>query len=163
MSVAAVTIATSKVKPGPNILEPHVTNYYVTSNCLNKISEAKIRVNNSAIVEANYPAKTLQDNNGQNYETRSFEDFGFQYYNVPVGEDLIGKFELSGRDCLIKNKEFLINEQYDKAAKEYWFYRPGYFTKTTYHCYHNNVYQCAINLEELPAVDFKTIISDGSL
>lgn len=161
--ISTVTIATSKSKPNHFNLGHHITNYYVTSSCPDKIAEAKIRVDNTEIIDASFAPKQMQDSDGHNYETRSFESFGFQYYNVKVGEDLIGKFELTGKDCLVKDKEFFINEQYSSQDSDYWFFRPGYFTKTNYFCYHNNTYQCTINLEELPAGEFKTVVSEGSL
>jgi hypothetical protein len=154
-----ITVATSKVKQGQVLdkFPDRITNYSVESTCPGSITEAKIRVNRAEIVDGSFPADHYPDDSAAALGHRSFEKFGFQYYYVNIGTDVHGNFELTGKDCNVKGRESMVNENYDTTMSSYWFYKTGFFTKTTYDCYDHNNYKCSIVFEELPAGEFSEI------
>lgn len=151
------TMATSK-KTDRVPVSNQITNYAVDSSCAGSISQSKIRVNRSKIVEASFPVEFYADGSDTSEGGhRSFEKLGFQYYSLNIGADSIGKFELTGRDCFVKGQEFATNDSYDPDLGNYWFNKAGFFTKTTYECFDHNQYLCTVSFEELPAGEFSEI------
>jgi hypothetical protein len=151
-----VTLATSK-KPDHTPIPDRITNYAVESSCPGSISDAIIRVNSNKIIDASYPSETSANGTDVSPGFRSFKDFGFNYNYLNIGVDSRGEGAFVGKDCVVKGRESFVNEGYDPSLNKYWFYKTGFFTKTTYDCFDQNNFVCSVIFEELSAGEFNTV------
>lgn len=153
-----ITAATSKSTndgSGTSLFNPFngTTNYALQTDCSNQSRVYALRVVSGFITE-------VLHTNSEISRTPDFDflQLGFPQSRVPVGLDQYGTDAKLNQNCIIKSKQFQINDAYayDSNLKNFKFYRPGYLTTFQYVCTQQDAYSCSTILSELPAGDLSS-------